>query len=88
MCSTLRRLDELGPHLRAFRSDLIHELVSTAAVPDRPTPIGMDGASVTFAEFDNPVRHRGGIRSRTDRGDRVAVIAATGRICSAVASSR
>jgi acyl-CoA synthetase (AMP-forming)/AMP-acid ligase II len=57
---------------------LIHDLVSRAAAvaPDRPAIITEDGAATTFAEFDGLIRTTAAwVASRTEPGDRVAVIA-------------
>lgn len=63
------------------RIDLIHELVSSAAAhtPDRRAIITPDGAGITFEEFDRQIRAVAGwVGERTQRGDRVAVIADNG----------
>lgn len=64
--------------MTAPRIDLIHELVSSAAaaVPDRHAIITPDGTGATFAEFDRQVDSVAAwVNERTQRGDRVAVIA-------------
>lgn len=63
------------------RIDLIHEFVSSAAAdtPDRRAIVTPDGAGVTFEAFDRQVRSVAAwVSERTDRGDRVAVIADNG----------
>jgi acyl-CoA synthetase (AMP-forming)/AMP-acid ligase II len=63
------------------RIDLIHNLVASAAVaaPERPAIIASDGAVTTFAEFDRQIAAVSGwVAERTQRGDRVAVIADNG----------
>jgi len=63
------------------RIDLVHELVSAAAavVPDRRAVIGPDGDEVTFAEFDRQIASIAAwVSERTQRGDRVAVVADNG----------
>jgi acyl-CoA synthetase (AMP-forming)/AMP-acid ligase II len=67
--------------MTADRIELIHELVSSAAaaVPDRAAVISPDGAAVTFAQFDDQVSLVAGwVSERSQRGDRVAVIADNG----------
>ncbi|KAA0091499.1 AMP-dependent synthetase [Mycolicibacterium sp. P1-18] len=61
--------------------DLIHELVSSAAAdhPDRPAVIGADGSRVTFAQFGRQIASVAAwVTERTQRGDRVAVVADNG----------
>jgi acyl-CoA synthetase (AMP-forming)/AMP-acid ligase II len=61
--------------------DLIGDLVSSAAdaVPDRLAIVAPDGTATTFAEFDRQVHALAGwVADRTDRGDRIAVIADNG----------
>lgn len=63
------------------RIDLIHELVSSAAAdtPDRRAIVTPDGAGITFQEFDRQVGSVAAwVSERTQRGDRVAVIADNG----------
>jgi len=63
------------------RIDLIHELVSSSAAdtPDRRAIISPDGAGITFEELDRQIRSVAGwVGERTQRGDRVAVIADNG----------
>jgi acyl-CoA synthetase (AMP-forming)/AMP-acid ligase II len=67
--------------MTAARIDLVHELVASAAavVPDRAALIAPDGAVTTFAEFDAQVRAVAEwVAARTERGDRVAVLADNG----------
>ncbi|MCV7424798.1 AMP-binding protein [Mycobacterium yunnanensis] len=67
--------------MTAPRIDLVHELVSAAAVqvPDRPAIIGPDGTTTTFAEFDAQIQSVATwVGERTRRGDRVAVVADNG----------
>ena len=57
---------------------LIHELISTAAgiAPERPAIVEGDGTTTTFAAFDAAIRATAAwIAVRTQRGDRVAVMA-------------
>lgn len=57
---------------------LLHELISSAAAtaPSRPALIAEDGSALSYAEFDHRIRCVAGwIAGRTERGDRVAVIA-------------
>lgn len=57
---------------------LLHQLISSvaAAAPHRPAIIADDGSTIGYAEFDHQIRAVARwIASRTEPGDRVAVIA-------------
>ncbi len=58
--------------------DLIHELVSAAAAvdPERAAVIGVDGESISFAQFDSQIgRLASWVAAHSAPGERIAVIA-------------